>query len=77
MLGLGLDEAKARVAAATARAEEAWEADPRIDGLLAERQAARAAKDWGRADRIRDELAAEGIEIVDSPSGPRWRRKGA
>jgi len=77
VLGLGLDEAKARVAAATARAEEAWEADPRIDGLLAERQAARAAKDWGRADRIRDELAAEGIEIVDSPSGPRWRRKGA
>jgi len=55
-------------------AAEAWEEDPRIDGLLAERQAARAAKDWARADRIRDTLTAEGIEIVDTPDGPRWRR---
>jgi len=55
-------------------AAEAWEQDPRIDGLLAERQAARAAKDWTRADRIRDTLAAEGVEIVDTPDGPRWRR---
>ena len=55
----------------------AVEQDPRIDGLLAERQAARAAKDWSTADRIRDELAADGIEIVDSPEGPQWHRKGA
>lgn len=55
-------------------AAEPWEQDPRIDGLLAERQAARAAKDWARADRIRDTLAAEGVEIVDTPDGPRWRR---
>ena len=56
-------------------AEPAFESDPRIDGLLAERQEARAAKDWARADRIRDALLAEGIEIVDTPAGPRWRRR--
>lgn len=55
--------------------DEEWESDPRIDALVADRTAAREAKDWGTADRIRDELAAEGIEIVDSPEGPRWRRK--
>jgi len=66
-LGLGLEEA--------AESEPEGEADPRIDALLAERQAARAAKDFATADRIRDELASEGIEIVDTPEGPRWRRR--
>jgi cysteinyl-tRNA synthetase len=49
--------------------------DPRVDGLVAEREAARAGKDFAAADRIRDELAAEGIEIVDTPTGPTWRRR--
>ena len=48
--------------------------DPRIDGLVAEREAARAARDFATSDRVRDELAAEGIEIVDTPNGPTWRR---
>ncbi len=48
--------------------------DPRIDARVAERQAAREAKDFATSDRIRDELAAEGIEIVDTPAGPTWRR---
>ena len=69
VLGLRLGEAQAESSAA------ATVADPRIDALLAERQAARAAKDWATADRIRDELAAEGIEIIDSPEGPQWRRQ--
>lgn len=68
VLGLQLGCASAVVA-------DKWESDPRIDGLLAERNNAREAKDWATADRVRDELAAEGIEIVDSPEGPRWRRK--
>ena len=55
--------------------EEATASDPRIDGLLAQRDAARTEKDWAEADRIRDALAAEGIEIVDSPEGSRWRRR--
>jgi cysteinyl-tRNA synthetase len=49
--------------------------DPRIAALLAERTAARAAKDWAEADRIRDVLAAEGLEIVDTPDGPQARRR--
>ncbi len=50
-------------------------ADPRIAALLEQRTAARAAKDWAAADRIRDELAAEGLEIVDTPDGPKARRR--
>lgn len=65
-LGLGLDSETPR--------RDAQESDPRIDALLAERQAARAARDFARADQIRDRLAAEGIEIEDTKEGPRWRR---
>ena len=65
---LGLDLAQAE------RAEEAYDSDPRIDGLLEEREAARAGRDFATADRIRDELAAEGVELIDTPEGPRWRR---
>ncbi|MCP5058753.1 MAG: cysteine--tRNA ligase [bacterium] len=50
------------------------EADPRIDDLVAARQAARDAKEWAEADRIRDELTAEGVTIEDTPDGPIWRR---
>ena len=49
--------------------------DPRIDALVDERQAARQAKDFATSDRIRDELAAEGIEVVDTPTGTTWRRR--
>ncbi|WP_412070494.1 cysteine--tRNA ligase [Rubrivirga sp. IMCC43871] len=42
--------------------------------LVTQRTEARAAKDWARADAIRDELAALGVEVVDTPSGPEWRR---
>lgn len=46
----------------------------RIDGLVADRIAARKAKDFAEADRIRNELAAEGVEIMDGPGGSTWRR---
>lgn len=46
----------------------------RIDALVAARIQAREEKDWAEADRIRDVLAAEGIEIMDSASGATWRR---
>jgi cysteinyl-tRNA synthetase len=45
-----------------------------IEALLAKRQAARAAKDFALADGIREELAAKGILLEDTPGGPRWRR---
>jgi len=46
----------------------------RIDDLVAARVAARRAKDFAEADRIRKQLAAEGIEIMDGPDGSTWRR---
>ena len=46
----------------------------RIDALVQERIDARAAKDWARADEIRDELAAEGVEIMDTAGGSTWRK---
>ena len=64
VLALGLAEAKPQV----------QETDAKIDALVAERDAARAAKDWKRADELRAELRALGIELVDSPQGTRWRR---
>ena len=45
-----------------------------IDALLAERETARATKNWGRADEIRDELKEQGIVIEDSSTGTRWKR---
>jgi len=47
----------------------------RIDGLIAARDAARAAKDWGEADRIRAELTALNVEVMDGPAGATWRIK--
>ena len=59
--------------------QDAWfrgaeAADARIDALLAERDAARKARDFARADAIREALAGEGVVIEDGPSGATWRR---
>jgi len=48
--------------------------DAYIDTRLAEREAARQRKDWDTADRIRAELEEAGVEIIDTPAGPRWHR---
>ncbi len=66
-LGFGLAEAKAP------DADESG-SDPRIDALVAERQAARAAKDFATSDRIRDELAAPGGGLIATPTRPPRRR---
>ena len=42
--------------------------------LIKQREAARAAKDWGKADELRRELAAQKIEINDTAAGPLWSR---
>ncbi len=46
----------------------------RIEAAIANRLAARAAKDFALADRIRNALIEEGIEIMDGPNGSTWRR---
>ena len=43
-----------------------------IERLVAERKQARADKNWGRADEIRDELKALGVQVTDTASGPTW-----
>jgi cysteinyl-tRNA synthetase len=48
--------------------------DEDIEKLIEERQAARANKDFATADRIRDELAAQGIKLLDTKDGVRWTR---
>ncbi|MCG8100052.1 MAG: cysteine--tRNA ligase, partial [Candidatus Thiodiazotropha taylori] len=46
----------------------------KIDAMIQARIDARAAKDWGEADRIRDELQDAGILLEDGPEGTTWRR---
>jgi cysteinyl-tRNA synthetase len=54
-------------------------ADPalkaRIEGLIDARGRARVARDWLTADRIRAELTALGVEVMDGPDGATWRMK--
>ncbi|MBR1892235.1 MAG: cysteine--tRNA ligase [Lachnospiraceae bacterium] len=52
--------------------EELLDAD--IEALIEERQAARKAKDFKRADEIRDELSAKGIILEDTRAGVKWKR---
>ena len=66
---LGLDLARALPRSAI------QQRDPRIEALLARREQARLDRDFAEADRIRDELDAEGILIEDTPAGARWRRR--
>lgn len=47
-----------------------------VEQLLQERAAARAAKDWPEADRIRDRLNALDVIVMDGPTGATWRVKG-
>ena len=69
----------AAAAAAKASAEFAVIAedgteDPAVTARIIERQNAKKARDYALADRIRDELKAEGIEITDIPGGAKWKR---
>ncbi len=62
--------------AAALREKEATpaEGDGEIETLIAQRAAAKAAKNWAEADRIRDQLKAQGVELIDTKEGTTWRR---
>jgi cysteinyl-tRNA synthetase len=62
---LGLDVDRVR--------REAWEPDGVVIALMAQRDDARAAKDYATSDRIRDELAAMGLEVMDAAEGTKVR----
>ncbi len=49
--------------------------DEEVERLIEERAEARKAKQWARADEIRDLLIKRGIQLEDTPQGMRWRRK--
>ncbi len=49
--------------------------DAEIDRLVEERQEARRRRDFAASDRLRDELAARGVTVEDTPQGARWKRR--
>ena len=69
------EQAKAKTAqAAGAEYTVTGEGDPAIDALVMQRYEAKKAKNFAEADRIRDELKAQGIEIIDTKGGASWKR---
>ncbi|MEM9225935.1 MAG: DALR domain-containing protein, partial [Pseudomonadota bacterium] len=84
--GAAMAEAKANLLAAGAligllsHTPADWEQggdagdNARIEARVQARLDARAAKNWAEADRIRDELASEGIEVMDGAGASTWRR---
>ena len=83
VLSLSLLEKAAAVREADAKAQTAkaeggytvtGEGDPAIDALVMQRYEAKKSKNFAEADRIRDELKAQGIEIVDTKDGANWKR---
>jgi len=71
-------EAMKKEAAATAASftiiSESGEENAEVTAKIQARQDAKKAKNFAEADRIRDELKAEGIEITDIPHGAKWKR---
>ena len=75
-LGIGTDDPSAFLGRVRARRLAATGlTETEVERRIAERIAARGQKDFARADAIRDELAAIGVELMDGPSGTDWRMK--
>jgi len=83
VLGLDLiakaDKKRAELAAAPKAGvftiiSESGETDASVEALIQARQDAKKAKNFAEADRIRDELKAQGIEVTDIAGGAKWKR---
>ena len=68
------EQAKAKTAETECGYTVTGEGDPAIDALVLARYEAKKAKNFAEADRIRDELKAAGIEIIDTKGGATWKR---
>ena len=68
------EQAKAKSAQSAGGYTITGEGDEAIDALVLQRYEAKKAKNFAEADRIRDELKAQGIEITDMPGGASWKR---
>jgi cysteinyl-tRNA synthetase len=55
---------------------QAWQQPEEVDSLVAERDAARGAKDYAKSDEIRDRLQGMGLEVMDTPEGTKVRPNG-
>ncbi|MCH2108041.1 MAG: cysteine--tRNA ligase [Polyangiaceae bacterium] len=74
VLGLGCDDPAAFLdRVRDRRAKERGVEIEWVESCLARRAEARAAKDFAAADAVRDELAARGVEMLDTPQGTSWR----
>jgi len=77
VLGLLNDDPAAYFGAKKQGAVEAKGLDPAaVEAKIAERAAARKAREFQRADAVRDELAALGVVLEDGPGGTTWKMKG-
>ena len=68
------EQAKAKSAQTAGGYTITGEGDEAIDALVLQRYEAKKAKNFAEADRIRDELKQQGIEITDMPGGASWKR---
>lgn len=75
VLGLNLLNAAKALNEANAETDKSCESDPEIEKLILQRAEAKKEKNWALADKIRDDLKAQGITLIDSKDGTTWCRE--